>query len=189
MLYWSGKLIFKNQFAEFSFLRIPKVSFFRVLLTLWYPVTYVRLYSICLKNKKKCICLLWRLVIVHATVVRKRKTSERLSDLVCNAKVSTIIVRCKNASNRHQTLRVSLASSLYQRSMNYDSCTDNICFFHINFFSLDMYWQKYAVYKWIQYWNTTKPRRTRRLLSCNYCFQIGNILSKQDGKIIKGLRK
>lgn len=137
MLYWSGKLIFKNQFAEFSFLRIPKVSFFfRVLLTLWYPVTYVRLYSICLKNKKKCICLLWRLVIVHATVVRKRKTSERLSDLVCNAKVSTIIVRCKNASNRHQTLRVSLASSLYQHSMNYDSCTDNICFFHIKFFFL-----------------------------------------------------
>lgn len=63
----------------------------------------------------------------------ERKTSERLSDLVCNAKVSTIIVRCKNASNRHQTLRVSLASSLYQHSMNYDSCTDNICFFHIKF--------------------------------------------------------
>lgn len=123
--------------------------------------------------------------------MRKRKTSERLSDLVCNAKVSTIIVRWKYASNRHQTLRVSLASSLYQHSMNYDSCTDNICFFHIKFIFLRYVLTKICrlqVNSILKH-NKIKPRRTRRLLSCNYCFQIGNILSKQDGKIIKGLRK
>lgn len=134
MLYWSGKLLFKNQFAEFSFLRIPKVSFFSSSFDVMISSYLRQTVQYMSKEQKEMYLFIVKTSNCPCNCCEERKTSERLSDLVCNAKVSTIIVRCKNASDRHQTLRVSLASSLYQHSMNYDSCTDNICFFHIKFF-------------------------------------------------------
>lgn len=136
MLYWSGKLLFKNQFAEFSFLRIPKVSFFSSSFDVMISSYLRQTVQYMSKEQKEMYLFIVKTSNCPCNCCEERKTSERLSDLVCNAKVSTIIVRCKNASDRHQTLRVSLASSLYQHSMNYDSCTDNICFFHIKFFFL-----------------------------------------------------
>lgn len=133
MLYWSGKLIFKNQFAEFSFLRIPKVSFFSISFDVMISSYLRQTVQYMSKEQKEMYLFIVKTSNCPCNCCEKKKD---VGTIVRSRLQCTIIVRCKNASNRHQTLRVSLASSLYQHSMNYDSCTDNICFFHIKFFFL-----------------------------------------------------
>lgn len=131
MLYWSGKLIFKNQFAEFSFQRIPKVSFFSSSFDVMISSYLRQTVQYMSKEQKEMYLFIVKTSNCPCNCCEKKKD---VGTIVRSRLQCTIIVRCKNASNRHQTLRVSLASSLYQHSMNYDSCTDNICFFHIKIF-------------------------------------------------------
>lgn len=138
MLYWSGKLIFKNQFAEFSFLRIPKVSFFSSSFDVMISSYLRQTVQYMSKEQKEMYLFIVKTSNCPCNCSEKKKDVGTIvrSRLQCKSQHDNCKTQEVNASNRHQTLRVSLASSLYQHSMNYDSCTDNICFFHIKFFFL-----------------------------------------------------